>query len=176
MNAPQDALDRPAEGGARHDRGASMVEILVAIVLLGTAGITTLTALRTSVIGTRIERDHSKAQQWLQSAVGIIEDVDFGDCASVSVSGDAIRDAYQAAIDYDVVTNPDGAKTPYGFDDGHIVVSVPEVWDGTGWVPFASQSQCLDDKLLRQQRVTITVVSPDRTITESVEVVKRDQP
>jgi hypothetical protein len=144
--------------------------------LLGTAGIATLTALRATVIGTRIERDHSKAQQWLQSAAGIIEDVDFGDCASVSVSGDAIRDAYQAAIDYDAVTNPAGAKTPYGFDDGQVIVSVPEVWDGNAWVPFASQSQCLDDKLLRQQRVTIKVISPDGTITETVEVVKRDQP
>jgi hypothetical protein len=175
MNEPQ-TLTEPQPPDRHRDRGVSLVEILVSIVLLGTAVISTLTAVRASVIGTRIERDHSKAQQWLQSAAGIIEDVDFGDCASVSISGDQIRDAYQAAIDYDDVTNPDGAKTPYGFDDGQIIVDVPDVWNGIAWVAFADQSQCLDDKLLRQQRVTIKVISPDGTITETVEVVKRDQP
>ena len=175
MNEPQ-TLAEPQHRDRHHDRGVSLVEILVSIVLLGTAVTATLTALRASVVGTRIERDHSKAQQWLQSAAGIIEDVDFGDCASVSISGDEIRDAYQAAIDYDDVTNPDGAKTPYGFDDGQIIVDVPDVWNGIAWVAFADQSQCLDDKLLRQQRVTIKVISPDGTITETVEVVKRDQP
>jgi hypothetical protein len=158
-----------------NDSGVSLVEILVSIVLLGTVVIATLTAIRTSVIGTRIERDHSKAQQWLQSAVGIIEDVDFGDCSSVERSGDYIRDAYQAEIDYDEVSHPSGAKTPYGFADGQIIVYVPDVWDGNEWVAFADQSQCLDDELLRQQRVKIEVISPDGTIVETVEMVKRDQ-
>jgi len=175
MNGPH-MLAEPDHRGRHRDRGVSLVEILVSIVLLGTAATATLTALRASVIGTRIERDHSKAQQWLQSAAGIIEDIDFGDCASVSISGDEIRDTYQASVDYHEVTNPDGAKTPFGFDDGQLIVDVPDVWNGIAWVAFADQSQCLDDKLLRQQRVTIKVVGPDGTINETVEVVKRDQP
>lgn len=165
------AEDRKEQDRSRSDRGMSFVEVLVAIVLLGTAVIATLTAVRASVIGTTIERDHSKAQQWLQSSVGVIEAYDFADCSTVTLSGAAIESAYQSAIDDPV----SGAKTPYGFDDGQIDVAIPEVWDGTRYVDFGSQTQCLDDDLLRQQLVTIEVQSPDGRIIESVQMVKRDR-
>lgn len=161
------------EGGAaapRSDVGATFVEILISLVLLGTVLIATLTAMRTTIIATSIERDHSKAQQWLQSAIGIIEDVDFGDCSDVALSGPQIEAAYQDAID-DPVT---GAQQPYNFVGATIDVFEPDVWDGSQWVAFGDQSQCLDDELLRQQRVTVEVRSPDGNIIESVQLVKRD--
>lgn len=160
----------------RVDRGATFVELLVSIVLIGTAVVATLAAVRATIIGTTTERDHSQAQQWLQSAVGVIERENFADCASVTLDGPAIRATYLAAITYDENTNPDGAKQPDGFDGGTIDVSVPLVWDGAAFVPFGSQSQCYDDVLLRQQLITITVTSPDGRIEESVDVIKRDRP
>jgi hypothetical protein len=157
------------------DRGLTFVEVLVSIVLLGTTVIGVLAATRATVIGSRIERDHSKAQQWLQSAVGVIERTDFADCNAVG-DGPTIRDAYQAAVDYDPATNPDGAKPPFGFESGRIEVSVPLVWDGEAYIPFDLQNRCFDDVLLRQQLITVTARNPDGEIIESVDLVKRDRP
>lgn len=154
----------------------SFIEVLVSIVLLGTAVVATLTAVRATIIGTRLEQDHSKAQQWLQSAVGVIERENFADCNSVAFDGPTIRTTYQDAIDYDATTNPDGAKPPFGFDGGSIQVSEPLVWDGVGFVPFGTQTQCYDDVLLRQQLITVTVRGPEGDIIESVDLVKRDRP
>jgi len=151
------------------DAGTTFIEVLVAIVLLGTVVIATLTALQTTVIATRVSRDHSKAEQWLQSAIGVLQAYDFADCTSPA-DGDDVQAAYQAAITA-------GAPPPEGFTGGStsIFVNVPEVWDGTAYVAFDSQTQCVDNNKLRQQLVTITVTSPDGSITEDVEVVKRDR-
>lgn len=161
---------------ARADEGVSFIELLVSIVLLGTAVVAALTAVRMTVIGSAIERDHSKAQQWLQSAVGVIEGENFADCNTVSVDGPAIRAAYQDAVDWDATTNPDGAKPPFGFEGGTLTVSEPLVWDGSGFVAFNTQTQCYDDVLLRQQLVTITARDSDGDIVETVEMIKRDRP
>lgn len=152
------------------DRGVSFIEILVTIVLLGTTAIATLAAVRATVISTTVERDHSKAQQWLQSATGVIIDYDFllPDCVNPTLDGPAVQAAYQTEIDNETTQ-------PYGFAGGTIDVLIPEVWDGTSYVPFASQTLCYDDDLLRQQLVTIEVTSPNGRILESVEVVKRDR-
>jgi prepilin-type N-terminal cleavage/methylation domain-containing protein len=154
----------------RRDRGFTFVEILVSIVLLGTVVVGVLTAVRATIIGTTIERDHSKAQQWLQSAVGVIEAYNFANCDTLTISGAAVEAEYQAAID-NVTT---GAKRPYGFTSATIDVKTPEVWDGTKFVAFATQTTCYDQFLLRQQLVTIEVSHPSG-IVESVEMVKRDR-
>lgn len=161
---------------SRRDGGATFVELLVSLVLIGTAVVGSLTALRATIIASRLERDHSRAQQWLQSAIGVIERENFADCNTVSFDGPAIRAAYQMAVDYDDTTNPDGAKTPFGFEGGTLTVSEPLVWDGTAFVPFGSQSQCYDDVLLRQQLITITVRNAGGDIIETVELIKRDRP
>lgn len=158
------------------DRGASFIELLVSIVLLGLAVVATLTAMRATIIGTTLERDHSKAQQWLQSAVGVIEGVNFADCNTVALDGPIIRQEYQDAVDYDATTNPDGAKPPFGFEGGTLTVAEPLVWDGTEFVGFLSQSQCYDDVLLRQQLIEITARNAEGQIVESVEMIKRDRP
>lgn len=167
-SSPEPTGTEPAAVLTRN-RGASFIELLVAIVLLGLAVIATLAALRATIIGTKLERDHSKAQQWLQAAAEVIEDENYGDCDTVPLSGPQIRDAYQLAIDA-------RAQEPYGFVGGSITVSIPDVWDGTLFVPFSSQTTCYDDVLLRQQRVEIVVRAPDGDIIETVQVIKRDRP
>lgn len=165
---------RPTSTTARErarvdDVGFTFVEVLVSIVLIGTVVIAMLAAVRATVIGTSVERDHSKAQQWLQSAVGVIEAFDFANCSTV-LTGTDIEAAYQGAIN-DPVT---GAKRPFGFPNATIDVSVPQIWDGTQFVDFSSQDVCYDQFLLRQQLVTVTVADPDGII-EFVEMVKRDR-
>jgi type II secretory pathway pseudopilin PulG len=168
--ATKKAEDLPAANTTRRDRGATYVELLVAIVLLGTVVVGVLTAVRATVIGTRVERDHSKAQQWLQSAVGVIEAQDFASCDPLVINGANVETAYQAAIDNPV----SGAKRPYGFTGVTIDVKTPEVWDGTKFVAFDSQTVCYDQSRLRQQRVTIEVNQPNG-VHESVEMIKVDR-
>lgn len=163
--------DPEASEAPRRDDGTTFIELLVSIVLIGTAVLAALAAVRATVIGTAIERDHSKAQQWLQAAAEVIEDVQYFDCNSPP-DGPTVRDYYQGEVDAK-------AAPPFGFEGGaaDIAVSIPLVWDGTKYIPFASQpSACYDDFLLRQQLVTITVTSPGGDIVESVEIVKKDRP
>lgn len=153
------------------DRGMSLVEILVSIVLLGTVVIASLVALRTTVVATRIERDHAKAGQWLQSAVQIVNSTPFGDCrvtAGVPNSAEAARLLYQDAIR--TQTSP-----PFGWTGGQISVSNDvQVWTGSGWDPYASVVDCLDDFGTRLQRITIEVRNPGGDIIEDIEVVKSE--
>lgn len=168
--SPNDRAPNCPDASRLRDRGLTFIELLVALVLISTAMVAILTAVRATVIGTRVERDHSKAQQWLQSAVGVIEAQDFASCDPLVINGSSVETAYQAAID-NVTT---GAKRPYGFAGATIDVNTPDVWNGTSFVPFDSQTVCYDQSRLRQQRVRIEVVHPNG-ITESVEMIKVDR-
>ena len=137
---------RPARRRTTAPRsGQTFIELLVAIVLLGTVVVGVLTALRTTVIGTRVERDHSKAQQWLQSGIGVIEGYDFAKCSTITLNGVERQSAYQAAID-DPTTGLSGRT---GSTVRRSRSKMPEVWNGT--------STCLCSTvavpLLRQFRV-----------------------
>jgi type II secretory pathway pseudopilin PulG len=149
----------------------TFIEVLVAIVLLGTVVMAVLTALQTTVIATATERDHSRAGQWLESAAKAIEDAPFGNC-------DASSGTTQSAIDaldvYDTYVK--AAPVPAGWSSGQISVEDLldiDVWDGSAWVPYSLTAACFDDFELRIQRVRITVESPDGRILEILEVVKR---
>lgn len=153
----------------RADRGATFIELLVAIVLLGTAIIGTLTALRATIIGTTVSRDQSKAQQWLQSAAGVIEGEDYSDCTA-SLDENTVKSDYQTAIDAE-------ATAPFDFTPQHqINVADIDVWDGTRFVDFASQSLCYDQFLLRQQLVTVEVVDSAGKMLEQLQLVKQGHP
>jgi prepilin-type N-terminal cleavage/methylation domain-containing protein len=163
----------PAAAPTRRDRGVSFIELLVAIVLLGTVIVAVLTALRATVIATTVERDHSKSQQWLQSAVGVLEAAPFGDCtattaAQVPTSYNTIRTDYENSI-RSLATRPEGFVAP-----AQISVTSIDVWNGTAYTSFTSQAECLDNNDLRQQLVTISARNTSGKITETVEVVKRD--
>jgi Tfp pilus assembly protein PilV len=168
--ATKKAEDLPAATSSRRDRGLSYVEMLVAIVLIGMTVVAVLAAVRATIVGTRVERDHSKAQQWLQSAVGVIEAQDFASCDPAVINGASVEAAYQTAIDDPTY----GAKRPYGFSTATIDVKTPEVWNGVRYVAFNSQTVCYDQSRLRQQRVTIEVKIPNG-VQESVEMIKVDR-
>jgi type II secretory pathway pseudopilin PulG len=152
----------------------SLVEVLVAIVLLGTVVIATVTAVRSTVLATRTERDHAKAYQWLQSAVGVLQAADRTGCdlspADLNPTGeDKVRTTYQDAI-------RDGVINPVGWKDLQLTVLQPvEVWDGTQyWDPYSSLAPkpCYDSDGFKLQLITIQVTSPDGRILEKLQVVK----
>lgn len=160
----------PRDEGASDDRGSSFIEILVAVVLLGIVVVGVLAALRTTVIATKLERDHAKAQQWLQSAGQVIEDDSFGDCRSNNIpqSHTDVLAAYQSKIRAD-------AQAPDGWNPTQLTVVSPiDVWNGAQWIQYTTATDCFDDYGLKLQRITVRVLSPDGDILEEVQVVKSD--
>lgn len=169
--ANQDDRARPR---ARTDAGQSFVELLVAVVLIGTAVVATLAALRATVIGSALERDHARAQQWLQAAVGAIREADYVPCndpGSYDSPQDHIVAVYQQAI-VDVTTPPPG------WSDSQIEILAPvKVWDGdVYWDPNDPDAPktCFKADGFSLQLITVQVVDTDSQILETVEVVKDD--
>lgn len=163
------------------DQGFSMVEMLIGIALLSGVVAAVITAVGVTVKATAYERDHAKAQQWLQAAVGVIEAVDFASCDPAVINGANVQQAYQEAVTVGRVdTNgdgeingDDGARRPWEYQ-GELTVGVPEVWDGEQYVPFDTQTVCYDQSRLRQQLVPLVVTHPSG-VRESVEMIKVDR-
>ena len=82
-------------GAGPRDLGATFIEMLVSIVLLGTVVVGSLTALRATIIATEIDADHANAYTWLQSAADAIDDAAYVGCDTAS--NNTIVAAYQAA-------------------------------------------------------------------------------
>lgn len=168
-----------SENRVDDDRGATLLEILVSVVILGTAVVAVLGALQSSVIGTRVERDHAKAYQWLQSANGVLQatervgcdhnPVDEPDDAAFTDGEEKMRLTYQTRIRTGVVNPPE-------WDDRQIEVLYPvKIWDGTKyWEPSTAPKPCFDVDGYQLQLVTLQVSSPDGEIIETIQVVKRD--
>lgn len=154
---------QPADPGmTRRDDGLSMVEVLVAVVLLGTAVVAILGALRTSVKASALNRDHANAHAWLQTATDVLYGAPREDCGTIAASREPeVRAAYQ-----DIVRT---TVNPEGWPAANIEVVGPVLfWDGTQ----AYGSVCYDDAGINLQLVTLQVRAPDGRIVESVEVVK----
>jgi hypothetical protein len=160
-------------GRPDRDSGLSLVEILVAVVLLGTAVLATLTALRGTIIGTETERDHAKAYQWLQSAVGVLKASDRVGCdlgpadVGYTTGEEKVRLTYQQTI-------RDGVVNPVGWADYQLrIVGPVEVWDGTQyWDPAVAPQPCYDDAGFKLQLIKIEVTSPSGKIIEDLQLVK----
>jgi type II secretory pathway pseudopilin PulG len=58
----------PARRAPGRDAGVTLVEIIVAVVLMGLVLVGTMSLLTTTVGASRIDRDHSNAHAWLQTA------------------------------------------------------------------------------------------------------------
>lgn len=144
----------------------TLVEVLVAVVLLGLGGVATLSAVGSSVLSSRLERDHARAQVWLQSAIEVIQDTTREGCDQ---GEEVVRLAYQSTIRTKIVNPP-------GWGDNQLTIRGPiKVWDGdTYWDPYdpGAPAQCFDNQGFLLQLITIVVSSPEGDIIEDVTVVK----
>jgi Tfp pilus assembly protein PilX len=165
VNEDASSADRAKRSAvaSRRDRGATFVELLVSIVLLGTVVVGVLTAVRASVIGSKLERDHAKAHQWLQSASENVRATQRWGCDTYTEA--QIRTHYQ-----DIIRA--AADNPSGWPDDRIVVVGPiKFWDGEDYYPPPS---CFDNAGTYLQLIEVQVTNADGDIIESVQVVKRD--
>ncbi len=139
----------------RRDRGTTLIEVLVSIVLLGIAGVAVLTALRVSIIGATTHDEVAQNQAVLTEAADLMTDTEPERVVYTPCTGGTTA-AYQSAID---------AQFPPA---GTIAVSV-RYWDRTGSGGFGTT--CRFGAGDRLQEITLTSTVKD--VTREVVVVKR---
>lgn len=143
------------------DSGFTLVELLVAIVLLGTAAAAGLVTLRTSISASATNRDHANAHAWLQTASDVLYGSAREDCGTTSASREsAVTAAYQTIVRQ--------TSNPRGWPATNISVTQVRFWDGRS----TYQSVCYDDYGINLQLITLQVTNPDGRIVESVQIVK----
>lgn len=149
-----------ASGGS--DDGFSLVEVVIAILLIGLTATASLVTLRTSVKASTTNRDHSNAHAWLQSATDVLYGAERRDCGTTTASEEsAVRAYYQQIVRE--TTNPAGWP-PENIE----VVAPVKFWDGSS----TYQSTCFDDLGVNLQLITIRVRNNEGKIVETVEIVK----
>jgi hypothetical protein len=149
----------------------TLIEILIAIVLLGGVIAGTMATLRATTLSGTLHRDHSRAHQWLQSASDILYAQDKEACdASEADQGEArVRSAYDQVVD-------DEVQNPTGWADWQIAVVQPvKFWnagnlDADPDPEFFFGSDC--DPSLQLQLITLEVRAQSGRIIETVEIVK----
>lgn len=154
-----------------NDRGITLVEILVSVVLIGTAVVATLTTLRVSITAGTVHRDHSNAHAWLQSASDVLYAQKKEDCDTAAADGgkSAILAKYQPVVD--VVANPET------WANSQIRIVDLKFWnasdtDNDGIVEYRFGTVCQDSINLALQQLTLEVRSPNGRIIEQVELIK----
>ncbi len=158
----RDSTDR--NPGPHGDGGVSFIEILVAVVLLGTAVVATLTALRTTIIGSAIERDHARAHEWLQSASEIlINDIDYLDCDD----GASTLTALQIQTGYETALRSRADIIPSSWGANQIEIARPAEFAQ----PDATYSSAVCIEPIDRQLIEVQVEDTEGKIVESVEVV-----
>ncbi|MDW3215417.1 MAG: hypothetical protein R8G01_15555 [Ilumatobacteraceae bacterium] len=141
----------------RRDLGATFIEVLVSVVLLGTVGIAVLTALQATIVGARVHDRVAQSQALLAEAADLATDTEpealpYVDCDSNPQA------SYQAVL------------TTLFPPPQSVTVSVAN-WDRTAGAGGAFVAGCRYAQGDRLQQLTISTVV-DGTVKEVV-VVKR---
>jgi type II secretory pathway pseudopilin PulG len=146
------------------DSGASLIEILISIAILGTVGLAVLTGLNAAVTGSRIERDHSRAHEWLQSATEIlVNDIDWVDCTTTDPVSLAAFYENELRLRQEIM--PPGWKNPSNVN--RLQIPFPVEYPDNGGT---YGGPCIAEE--NRQKITIQVSNPQGEIIETVEVVK----
>lgn len=138
----------------------------MSIAILGGLGVAVMNGLLASVVGSRVERDHARAHEWLQSATEVlVNDVPWQDCnpgTTDTVTG--LRADYELALRSNTDIVPPTWDANYSLD-----IPNPVQFPNQAGAYSAAQ---LCDANEHRQKILIQVKSPDNRIIETVEVVK----
>ncbi len=145
------------------DRGQTFVEILVAIVLLGTAVGGTLTALRTTIISTKTDVSLTKASTWLRGAEEALHRTPYLDC-TLPVD---IPAAYRAVIQ--------SVPPPQGWEGATIDIASVQFWGRDanhyeGWMPVCTADSTHTPYVA--QLIDVYVLSVDGAFGQHIQVIK----
>ncbi|MEY2420213.1 MAG: hypothetical protein QOI95_280 [Acidimicrobiaceae bacterium] len=145
--------------GAFGDAGFSLIEVLVAIVILGISIVTLVSALAASIAGSDRHNQQAKVESVVDSAVEKVKDpvgVVHVNCATTS----------QATY----VTAAQSAALALSWPASSVQITDVKYWDGS-----AFGATCYDDAAhgnLALQQITITVTSPGSRADQTLAFVK----
>lgn len=156
---------------ARRDRGVTLIEILIAVVLIGGVVAASMAALQATITGGAVHRDHSIAHGWLQSASDVLYAEEKINCDPAAANPAADRVSIIAAyeqvfLDVDV---------PNGWAGWQINIIDLQFWNGANLdadveIEFFFAPTCQAG--LELQLLTIQVQNPQHRVIETVEIVK----
>jgi prepilin-type N-terminal cleavage/methylation domain-containing protein len=145
---------------AKGDGGFTLVELLVAIAILGVCFVSLLGALGMSIIGSDIHKQQSQVESVIDSAAEKVKDPSVAHVACATAS----QGTYVAAAQGAAASQPGWAASTVQIID-------VQYWDGTGF-----GTTCYDDavhKNLNLQLITLKVTNPGTRADQTISVVKR---
>ena len=134
------------------DRGESLLEVLIAVTIMGIALVAIVGGLVTSILMSDIHRKQATAGAAVR---------DYGEAIENAIAGGG----YVACAPAASYGAPPGFAVPAGYSKS-VVAGSMRYWDGSGW-----QTGCAADTGLQQ--LTVQVASDDGRATERVAVVIR---
>lgn len=168
---------RPESVVTRPDAGVTLIEIIIAIVLMGTVVVGTMTLLTTTIGATTTNRDHSNAHAWLQTASDMLYAREPMYCVGVDASNTALTPAQISAQRASMIASyqatVQSTENPEDWPDGNIQVTDLLFWHygrdsatngaAEGWYP--------DRCTTRLELIKLRVNNPQGDIVEEVEVI-----
>ena len=146
------------------DDGLSLVEVIMAVAILGIAFVAIIGGMWTAVVTSDTHRKQALATTYLINAAEYLKSEDnllYTECASAAT--------FDAALDGVPVTS-----VPTDWVSG--MAATVEYWNGTAFGADASYCLADDTDFFDLQQVTITATSPvDARATESLTFVKRPE-
>jgi len=140
---------------ATDERGESLLELLIAVVVMGVAVVAIMAGITTSILVSDMHRKQATAGAAVRTYGELIENyvagVGYAGCAAAST---------ETAGPY--AATAVGFTVPSGYS---VTVSVATSWNGTNWVACTSDGG--------YQKVTVRVASGDSRAAEKVDVILR---
>ena len=152
------------------DRGVTLVEVLISIVLVGLVIGATLSLLHVTIKSSGIDRDHSNAHAWLQSAADVLYARPLERCLpadAIATNMTDIMDEYTKTLQQTDNPQdwPDGNIRIYDLQFWHVDMDPVTKFTSEGWGALCDTN---DTNL---QRIGIEVRSQTGKIVEQVEVI-----
>ncbi len=144
----------------RHrDAGLSLVEVLVAVVLLGMTGTAVLGAMATSITGSAVSRTHAAGLVWLQSSSDYLSTTPYIGCAPGSEA--LVAAGYRAQLQQAAAP-----RSTLSWPQANLTVVEPVLfWSGGGFGPTCNTGSGI-------QQITVQVRGTARAQTVTLVVVK----
>lgn len=169
--------ERGLRGASPHrDQGNSIVEIVISVALMGITVVAVLSGIQVVVSASLTDRDQAQAFEWLQAASDSIYSADREPCTSDGTGRLAAIAVYDAAAQLASVPPAwDGTDAALEVTNveylGRLTVDSDFEWGET----FCFEGTGFVESPLYTQRVTISVTSPDSSITQTLEMVKSER-
>ncbi|GAA1589352.1 MULTISPECIES: type IV pilus modification PilV family protein [Kribbella] len=144
------------------ERGESLLEVLIAVAIMGIAVVALMAGLTTSIMMSDIHRKQATTGEYVRDYAEAIESAL---TSSTCTSSTPAAGCYKACSAGSWYENPAGFSVPTGYSRS-VVAGSSKYWNGTSW-----QSTCGTDTGVQQ--VTVQVASSDGRASERIVVVLR---